>query len=144
MQFEQPDDVTGVPVALCAVDPNGNYQDLGTTTTDVEGNYGFMFEPEVPGQYMIIATFEGTNAYYGSHETTYIGVDPAPAPATSIEPEPTETVTEPEPTETEQPTEAEQPVTEAPLISTEVLIVVAVAVVAVIGVAVFWVIRKRG
>ena len=124
MQFERPTDVIGVPVKLEAVDPNGNYQYLGTTTSDLYGNYGFTFEPEVLGQYMIIATFEGSGAYYGSGSTTYLTVDPAPSPATPIEPEEPETPTE-------------------PIISTEVAILVAVAVAAVIGIVAFWALRKR-
>jgi len=79
-QFPKPADAVGVPVKLEAVDPNNNYQDLGTTTSDVYGNYGFTFEPEVEGQYMIIATFYGSEAYYGSTSTTYLTVDPAPEP----------------------------------------------------------------
>ncbi len=122
MQFERPMDATGVPVKLEAVDPNGNYQYLGTATSDVYGNYGFAFEPEVKGTYMIIATFEGSNSYYGSTETTYLKVDPAVSPSTPIEPE--------------QPAEA-------PIISTEVAIIAAVAVAAVIGVAAFWAFKKR-
>jgi hypothetical protein len=145
MHFERPVNAVGVPVKLEAVDPNGNYQNLGTTTSDAYGNYALAFEPEVPGTYMIIATFEGSESYYGSTSTTYLNVDVV-APATPIEPEePTkpETPTEPEEPETpEEPTEPEQPA-EAPLISTEVAIVIAVAIAAVIGVAAFWALRKR-
>ncbi len=122
MQFERPADAVGVTVKLEAIDPNGNYQYLGTATSDAYGNYGFAFEPEVKGTYMIIATFEGSNSYYGSTETTYLNVDPEPSPSTPIEPE---------------------QATEAPIISTEVAIIAAVAVAAVIGVAAFWVLKKR-
>ncbi len=122
MQFEQPQNLMGVTVKLEAVDPNMNYQNLGTTTSDAFGNFGFAFEPEIPGTYMIIATFEGSNSYWGSAETTYLTVNPAPTPSTPIEPE--------------QPTEA-------PLISTEVAIIAAVAVACVIGVAAFWILKKR-
>ena len=122
-QFERPADTMGVQVKLEAYDANGNYQNLGTTITDSYGNFGFAFEPEIPGQYWISATFEGSASYYGSKSTTYIQVDEAPAPATPIEPE--------------------QPAAEAPFITTEVAIIAAVAVVAVIGVAAYWVLRKR-
>jgi hypothetical protein len=142
MQFARPSDVSGVTVKVEAIDGNGNYQNLGTTTTDLAGNYGFDFEPEVPGKYQLILTFEGSKAYFGSFETTYLTVDEAATAATSIEPEPT--ATEPAPTQTEQPTEPEQPVTETPLISTEVAIVAAVAVAVVIGVAAYWALRRRG
>jgi hypothetical protein len=82
-QFSMPA-ATGVPVTLEAVDPNYNYQTLGTATTDVYGNYAFTFEPEVPGQYMIIATFYGSDSYYGSTTTTYLTVDPAPEPYPTV------------------------------------------------------------
>jgi hypothetical protein len=123
-QFERPANVPGVTVKLEAVDPNGNYQVLGTTTSDAYGNYGFRFMPEVEGQYMIIATFEGSESYYPSTATGYLSADPAPAPETPIEPE-----------------EPEEPI--APLISTEIAIVIAVAVIGIIGVAAYWFLRRR-
>lgn len=75
MQFERPANAMGVSVKLEAVDPQGNYKYLGTTQTDSYGNYGFTFKPELAGKYEIIATFEGTNSYYGSASTAYISVD---------------------------------------------------------------------
>jgi uncharacterized membrane protein len=107
-----------------------------------------MFEPEVPGLYYIFATFEGTNSYYGSTTSTYIGVEET-APTTPIEPDGPETPTEPEepsepetPTEPEEPTEPEQPA-EAPLITTEIAILIGIVIIAIIGVGTFWFIRKR-
>jgi len=119
---QMPTTVTGVTVTLEAVDPNGNYQTLGTTTTDMFGNYGLMITPEVEGQYMIMASFSGSGAYYGSTDSTYLAVSPALAPETPIEPE--------------------TPV-ETPLITTELAIIAAIAVAAVIGIASFWALRKR-
>ncbi|MDH5690477.1 MAG: PQQ-binding-like beta-propeller repeat protein, partial [Candidatus Bathyarchaeota archaeon] len=57
--FERPADATGVTVKFEAVDPNGNYQELGDTISDSYGSYGFEFKPEITGKYMIIATFQG-------------------------------------------------------------------------------------
>jgi hypothetical protein len=114
----------GVTVKIEAIDPNGNYQDLGTTTSDMYGNFGFAFDPEVPGQFMIMATFGGSEAYYPSTSTTYVQVGEAPAPETPIEPE---TPTTPE----------------TPLITTEVAIIAAVVAIAVIGVGAFFVLRRR-
>jgi len=159
-QDTSPAATTGVQVKLEAVDPNNNYQYLGTTTTDSYGNYGLAFEPEVDGTYMVIATFEGSDAYYGSASTAYVQVDTSSVstpiepeePETPTEPEQPETPTEPEepetpteaeePEEPETPTEPEQP-TEAPFITTEVAIIAAIAVACVIGVAAFWALRKR-
>jgi hypothetical protein len=131
-QFARPSDVTGVQVKFEAIDPNGNYQNLGTTMTDLAGNYGFTFEPEVPGEYQIIVTFEGSKAYYGSFETTYLSVDEAVTPTSPIEPE--------EPVET--PEEPSEPV-EGPFITTEIAIIAAVAVVAAIGVAAYFLLKRK-
>jgi hypothetical protein len=79
-QFPCPDDVTGVEVTLSAVDPNGNYVVLGTTTSDGSGSFGFQWEtPDVPGKYTITATFAGSKAYYPSAAETYAVVGEAPA-----------------------------------------------------------------
>ena len=77
--FERPADATGVQVMLEAVDPNNEYLYIGTATSDAYGNYGFAFKPDTAGTYMIIATFMGSGAYYGSTQTTYLTVaDPIP------------------------------------------------------------------
>lgn len=115
--------VNGVTVRLEAVDPNGNYQNLGTTTSDAYGNFGFAFEPGVEGTYMIMATFEGSGAYYGSYSSTYINVDPASAAGAPIEPE-------------EQPAGA-------PLITTEVAIIAAIVIVAAIGLVAYWALKRK-
>jgi len=36
------------------------------------------------GTYTIIATFVGSDSYYGSQETAYVTVDPAPAPYPTV------------------------------------------------------------
>jgi hypothetical protein len=132
MQFAQPTDVMGVQVKVEAVDPNGNYQNLGTVTTDINGVYSLMWAPEIDGKYDIYVTFAGTESYYGSTTSTAMPVDPAATPAAPMEPEePTPEV----PSEPTQPTE--------PLLTTELTIIAAVAVAAVIVVAVYWVIKRK-
>jgi len=76
-----PTNAKGVEVTLDAVDPNGNFVHLGTTTSDTSGMFKKMFTPEVPGEYTIIATFAGSKSYYASYAETAIGVSEAP-PAT--------------------------------------------------------------
>ena len=142
------------------LDPNGNYYELGRTTSDINGNFGCVVDPPVQGKYQIIATFEGSASYGSSCASTYINVGEAPSPAQPIEPEeptepePTEPEpTEPEPTEPEptepEPTEPEptepEPTepTEAPLITTEIAIIAAVVIAIIIGIVAFWVLRKR-
>jgi outer membrane protein assembly factor BamB len=81
-QQPMPTDVTGVQVTLTAIDPNHNFITLGTTTTNNLGDFGFSWTPpSVPGNYQIIATFSGTNSYYGSDASTYCAVQNAPATA---------------------------------------------------------------
>ena len=55
-----PANAKGVPVSLDTIDPNGNLVHIGNTTSDMHGNYGLAFTPEVPGTYQIIATFAGS------------------------------------------------------------------------------------
>jgi hypothetical protein len=157
MQQPMPEDAQGVKVKLTAIDPNGNYQDIGYATTDTAGNFGTSWAPPVPGDYFIMAEFEGSASYGSSFDTTYFTVGPAPSPAVPIEPEPEPTEpepTEPEPTEPEptepEPTEPEptepEPTepAEAPLFSTtDLAIIAAVVIVAVIGIVAFWALKKR-
>jgi hypothetical protein len=82
-----------VEVILETFDPNNNFYEIGRTTSDVEGNYGFAFVPEVPGTYQIFATFEGSESYGPSTATTYINVEEAPQaspPPTPTPPPPTD------------------------------------------------------
>lgn len=73
LQYPEPTNVTGVPVTLTEIDPNGNYYTIGNTTSDMTGHYSYTFTPNVPGTYKIIATFGGSGAYYSSSaETSYL------------------------------------------------------------------------
>jgi outer membrane protein assembly factor BamB len=87
LQFARPTDATGVEVTLTAIDPNGNFIELGKTTSDASGSFGFAWvTPNVPGMYKIIATFAGSKSYYPSFAETYAVV--AEAPPAPAEPEP--------------------------------------------------------
>jgi hypothetical protein len=89
MQQEKPKDLEGVEVVLETLDPNGNFYEIGRTTSDASGMYSYAFTPEVPGLYTIIATFKGSGAYYGSAMETAINVEEAPqATPTAPPPEP--------------------------------------------------------
>jgi hypothetical protein len=76
--------MTGVPVSLDTLDPNGNNVHIADVTTDAySGTFGYTWEPEVPGQYMVTATFMGDDSYSNSFATTYVSVSEAvPASAT--------------------------------------------------------------
>lgn len=79
-QFPRPADATGVEVVLEAVDPNGNFYEIGRVTSDMSGMFKKMWTPEIEGEYTIIATFEGSESYWSSYAETAIGVGPAPEP----------------------------------------------------------------
>jgi len=122
MQQAMPLFAKGVEVVLETLDPNGNYYEIGRVTSDASGMFKLMWEPTVLGEYTIVASFTGSESYWGSTAETAIGVTEAPSPAQPIEPE--------EPTE-------------APFITTEIAIIIAVVVVAIIGIVAFWALRKR-
>ncbi len=120
MQRPMPSNVKGVQVVLTAIDPNGITQNIGTVTTDMSGNFGFMWTPSATGQYQIKATFMGTNSYSSSYATTYVGIGSASSSASpSVAP----------------PPEA------AP--STDIYIIVAAVAVIIVVAAVAVVLRKR-
>jgi hypothetical protein len=87
MQQIYPADAKGVQVNLATIDPNGNYIPIGTTTSDINGNYGLLFTPEIPGTYQIIATFDGSKSYGTSTATTYMAVGEAPASTSAPTPQ---------------------------------------------------------
>jgi len=81
MQQQIPHNITGVPVTLSVVDSNGNYRTIGTTTSDGTGAYGFTWTPDISGAYTVIATFTGSNAYYGSTAQAHMSASEAATPA---------------------------------------------------------------
>jgi hypothetical protein len=87
-QKPRPTDVTGVEVVLEVLDPNNNYYEVGRTTSDADGFFKLAFTPEVPGEYTIIATFEGSEGYWPSHAKTAINVEEAPAATPAPTPTP--------------------------------------------------------
>jgi hypothetical protein len=78
MQQLKPTNATGVDVSLDTLDPNGNFIHIDTVTSDDSGLFSYMWTPEVPGKYTVIATFEGTKSYYSSYAETAVGVSEAP------------------------------------------------------------------
>jgi hypothetical protein len=89
-QRPMPQDAKGVEVVLETLDPNGNFYEIGKTTTDLTGHFALPFKPEVPGMYTIIASFKGSAAYGSSFAQTYINVEEAPqaTPTPTFPPEP--------------------------------------------------------
>ena len=120
-QFAKPTDALGVDVTVSVLDPNGNYYDVATATSDANGFYSCTFDPLVPGKYTIYATFGGTNGYYGSNAETAINVENAPEP-------------------TAPPTEPPASIADMYLVPSTIGIIVAIVVV---GLLLFLMIRKR-
>ena len=79
MQKPRPTDTTGVTVTLSVVDANGNFRDIGTTTSDANGFYSYLWSPDIEGKYTVYASFGGSESYWPSLAVTAFAVDPAPA-----------------------------------------------------------------
>jgi len=116
-----PANVQGVQVKLETLDPNNNFYEIGTVTSDASGMFKLMWTPPVEGEYTILATFAGSNSYWSSYAETAIGVGPAPAAGGQIEPEPTQGFA----------------------LGTTELAIIAVVIIAIVGVVAFWALRKR-
>jgi outer membrane protein assembly factor BamB len=112
-QKPRPTDVTGVEVVISVLDPNNNCYEVARATSDENGMYSATFIPEVPGEYKLYASFEGTEGYWPSQAETAINVEEAP-------------VATPEPTPVPQ-----EPVGTYFTVST-ILIIVAIAIVAIL------------
>jgi hypothetical protein len=85
MQTQCPANVTGVPVSIDAVDPNGNNVHITTVTSDASGTFGYTWTPTTPGQWKITATFAGDDSYGSSWAETYATVT-APTPTATPTP----------------------------------------------------------
>ncbi len=149
MQKEKPNNVKGVSVHLTAIDPNGNFQDLGTAVSDDLGNYAIAWTPPVPGLYNVRATFDGTDSYYRSEAGTSFVVSktkaapavvtPTPTatqpPVTPVSPTPVQTPVSPSPTQAVNPPTSAEPTT--------TYIAIGVAVIVIVAAAAALIIRKR-
>jgi PQQ-like domain len=87
MQQPLPADVKGVQVTLSVIDSNGNHRNIGIATSDAKGFFSYMWTPDIPGKYTVIATFAGSESYYSSSAETAFGVE---EPISATTPEPTQ------------------------------------------------------
>jgi WD40 repeat protein len=85
MQFPMPIDAKGVPITLSVLDSNGNYREIGTTTSDTNGFFKFKWTPNIEGEYTVYASFAGSESYWSSYAETAMFVQEAP-PATATPP----------------------------------------------------------
>lgn len=112
--------ILGVPVALSAIDSNGNYIDIGTTTTNgYYGSFGMSWTPPKQDTYTIMATFATDESYGSSGASTAVTVGPAPTIAPTQEP------------------------TQAPADNTGLLYATLAAVIIAIAISLFTLFRKR-
>src|SRR3990170_8608828 len=86
MQKPRPTDATGVEVTLSVLDANNNFREIGKTTSDSNGFFGFQWKPDITGKFTVYARFAGSEAYWPSQAETAFAVDPA-SPAPPGEPE---------------------------------------------------------
>ena len=120
-QQAEPTNFIGVPLTISVVDSNGNNRVIGTATTDATGSYSLSWTPNIPGKYIVAATFAGTNGYCpSSAETTMI----VSAPVSTVSPQPV----------------TAQPPTEMYIAAVAVAIIIAIAIV---GVVTVMILRKR-
>jgi hypothetical protein len=74
-----PTNFTGVPVTIDVVDSNGNYRNIGTSTSDATGRYSLVWTPDIVGNYTVVATFHGSNGYWPSYSESGFNVMQAAA-----------------------------------------------------------------
>jgi outer membrane protein assembly factor BamB len=91
MQKPKPTNITGVPVTISVLDSNGNFRQIGNTTSDGSGMYTLTWTPDITGDYTVIATFAGSESYYpSSAETSFTASTPAatasPYPVVTLPP----------------------------------------------------------
>ena len=86
LQSPRPAGAVGVPVSIDVIDANGNFRNIGTTTSDSSGFFSFTWAPDIPGKYTVIATFMGSESYYSAFAETAFAVDEAPPPSPTPQP----------------------------------------------------------
>jgi hypothetical protein len=87
--LNDPPTPNGVTVSITALDSNGGYTDLGTTTSDYAGQFALSWKPTTEGIYKIFATFSGSDSYYSSYAETSaivaLASSSSPAPTSGTE-----------------------------------------------------------
>jgi hypothetical protein len=78
MQQTKPTNASGVPVTLSVVDANGNYRTIGQTTSTTEGYFTYTWSPDIAGDYIVYASFGGSESYWPSQAVSSFTVAAAP------------------------------------------------------------------
>ena len=84
-QQPMPNNTTGVPIVLSVMDSNGNYRQIGTTTSNAMGTYSYTWTPDITGDFTIYANFPGSESYYASNAASAFH---ATSPAATSTPQP--------------------------------------------------------
>jgi len=67
--------ITGVPISIDAVDPNGNSIHIADITSDLTGTFGYTWNvPSTAGDYQLTATFMGDDSYGSSFTSAFVNV----------------------------------------------------------------------
>jgi hypothetical protein len=89
-QNPKPTTASGVDVSITIIDPNGNSNPAGTTHSDANGYYAFEVTPAMtaagPGMYTVLASFQGSGAYWPSQSESSFTIGAAaatPAPTSA-------------------------------------------------------------
>ncbi len=144
-QKTKPTNIKGVTLEVTAIDPNGNFQDLGPATCDENGNFGITWLPPVEGKYQIVATFDGSKSYGGSTASTFVAVVPAGSAVIPTPTSPQQTTAPASPTPAQTPTSAPTSSVIPPNYGTSTTTYVAIgaAVIIVVAAAAALILRKR-
>ena len=86
MQKPRPTGTTGVSVTISVLDSNGNYREIGNTTSNSDGFFTYNWLPDITGQFTVYASFAGSASYWPSHAVTSFAVDPAPQTTATMQP----------------------------------------------------------
>jgi hypothetical protein len=85
MQQPCPTNATGVPITISVLDSNGNFRQIGSTTSDGSGMFTYTWKPDITGDYTVVASFAGSESYYStSAETSFTVVESAPTTAPTV------------------------------------------------------------
>jgi len=76
--------VTGVPVLIDVFDSNGNYRNIGTTTSDGSGNFSFTWTPDITRRLHCYRQLWGSESYYSSQAETEFHASAASAATPTV------------------------------------------------------------
>jgi outer membrane protein assembly factor BamB len=85
MQKPKPTNATGVPITVSVLDENGNYRQIGTTTSDSNGFFTYNWTPDIQGQFTVYTSFNGSESYWPSNAETSFAVDAAAPTASPLQ-----------------------------------------------------------